>query len=222
MKNLGDFAAGTVLYDKFTTYQPSTGAPFLLGGTPALSVYKNADTTQTTTGVTLTANFDSVTGLNHYAIDTSADGTFYSTGSFFQVVITTGTVDGVSAVGTVVAVFTLAKTTTLATGSVTGNVSGNVTGSIGSLATQAKADVNAEVVDALAVDTYAEPGQAAPPATTTLAVKIGYQYKAMRNKKTQTATQFSLYNDAGDTVDQKSTTSDDGTTFTQGEIGSGP
>ena len=28
--------------------------------------------------------------------------------------------------------------------------------------------------------------------------------------------------DAGDTVDQKSTISDDGTTFTKGEIGSGP
>jgi hypothetical protein len=37
-------------------------------------------------------------------------------------------------------------------GSVTGNVGGNVTGSVGSLATQAKADVNAEVVDVLRTD----------------------------------------------------------------------
>jgi hypothetical protein len=35
------------------------------------------------------------------------------------------------------------------------------------------AQVNAEVVDALNVDTYAEPGQEAPPATTTLVRKIG-------------------------------------------------
>lgn len=43
-----------------------------------------------------------------------------------------------------------------AVGSVTGNVGGNVTGSVGSLATQAKADVNAEVVDALATDVIAD------------------------------------------------------------------
>ena len=43
-----------------------------------------------------------------------------------------------------------------ATGSVTGNVGGNVTGSIGSLATQAKADVNGEMVDALTVDVLAD------------------------------------------------------------------
>lgn len=43
-----------------------------------------------------------------------------------------------------------------AVGSVTGNVGGNVTGSVGSLATQAKADVNTEVVDALATDVIAD------------------------------------------------------------------
>jgi hypothetical protein len=43
-----------------------------------------------------------------------------------------------------------------AVASVTGNVGGNVTGSVGSLATQAKADVNAEVVDALTVDVIAD------------------------------------------------------------------
>lgn len=84
------------------------------------------------------------------------------------------------------------------------------------------AEVNAEVVDALNVDTYAEPGQGAPAATTSLAAKIGYLYKAWRNKKTQTATTLSIFNDAGDTVDQKATVSDDGSTFSKGEIGSGP
>ena len=90
------------------------------------------------------------------------------------------------------------------------------------LGIQAKADVNAEVVDAVNVDTYAEPGQAAPPATTTLVTKIGYLFKALRNRHTQTATTFSLYNDDATTVDQKATVSDNGTTFDRGEIGSGP
>lgn len=113
MKHLGDFDASSVIYGKFTTFRPSTGAPYTLAGTPALSVYKDNSTTQSTTGVTLTVDFDSVTGLHHFAIDTSADGTFYATGSFFDIVITTGTVDGVSVVGTVVASFTLRKTAAL-------------------------------------------------------------------------------------------------------------
>lgn len=113
MKCLGDFDTSAVIYGKFTTFRPSTGAAYTLGGTPALSVYKDNSTTQSTTGVTLTADFDSVTGLNHFAIDTSADGTFYSAGSFFDIVITTGTVDSVSVVGSVVASFTLRKTSAL-------------------------------------------------------------------------------------------------------------
>lgn len=110
---LGDFVAGSMIDFKFTTVQPSTGAPFDLAGTPALSVYKDNSTTQSTTGITLTAPFDTVTGLNHCRIDTSADGTFYSADSHFDVVITTGTVDSVSAVGFVVGRFTLAKVSAL-------------------------------------------------------------------------------------------------------------
>jgi hypothetical protein len=113
MAHLGDFDATTVVYGKFTTYRPSTGASFTLAGTPALSVYKDNSTTQSTTGVTLTADFDSVTGFNHFAIDTSADGTFYAAGSFFDVVITTGTVDSVSVTGSVVGSFTLRKNSAL-------------------------------------------------------------------------------------------------------------
>lgn len=111
--DLGDYAPATNICGKFSTFRPSTGAAFTLAGTPALSVYKDNSTTQSTTGVTLTADFDAVTGLNHYCIDTSADGTFYAAGSNFDVVITTGTVDSVSVVGSVVGSFTLNKTAAL-------------------------------------------------------------------------------------------------------------
>lgn len=111
--SLGDFDTSAIIYGKFTTYRPSTGAPYALAGTPALSVYKDNGVTQSTSGITLTTDFDTVTGLNHFAIDTSLDGTFYSAGSFFDIVITTGTVDSVSAVGTVVGRFTLRKTADL-------------------------------------------------------------------------------------------------------------
>jgi hypothetical protein len=90
------------------------------------------------------------------------------------------------------------------------------------LDTQAKADVNAEVVDALATDTYAEPGQGVPTATTTLAAKLNYLYKAWRNRVTQTSSQYALYADDAATVDQKAAVSDDSTTYDRGEIASGP
>lgn len=125
-----------------------------------------------------------------------------------------------------------AATTVNITGNVTGNVSGSVgsvtgavgsvTGAVGSLAAQAKADVNAEVLDVMNVDTFAEPAQGAPAATASLAAKIGMLYKAWRNKKTQTATDFKLFADDATTVDQKCTVSDDGTTATKGEIVTGP
>ena len=107
----GDYLPGDTIDFKFTTIRPSTSAPFTLAGTPALSVYKNNSTTQTTTGVTLTVDFDSVTGLNHVRIVTS--DAFYAAGDNYDVVITTGTVDGVSAVGYVVGRFTLAKVSAL-------------------------------------------------------------------------------------------------------------
>ena len=107
MSYIGDFAAGDTIDFKFTTRRFSTGATYTLGGTPALSVYKSNSTTQSTAGITLTADFDAVTGLNHVRIDTTSDGTFYADGSQFDVVITTGTVDSVSVVGEVVGRFTL-------------------------------------------------------------------------------------------------------------------
>lgn len=106
-KYLGDFGAGDTLDFKFTTFRPSTGAPFTLAGTPAVSVYKDNSTTQSTAGVTLTVDFDAVTGLHHVRITTASDGTFYADGSAFECVITAGTVDSVSVVGSCIGRFTL-------------------------------------------------------------------------------------------------------------------
>ena len=97
-----------------------------------------------------------------------------------------------------------------------------IAAAIAALENLSAAEVNAEIVDALATDTYAEPGQGAPAATTTLAVKINFLYKALRNKFTQDGSTFKLYADDATTVDQKATVSDDTTTFTRGELGTGP
>ncbi|MDD5547135.1 MAG: hypothetical protein PHO67_08295 [Candidatus Omnitrophica bacterium] len=89
------------------------------------------------------------------------------------------------------------------------------------LTTAQKASVNTELLDVLNVDTFGEPGQGAPAATTTLEQKLAYIYKMLRNKIATTSALINVYNDAGDTVDQKASLTDDGTTFTRGEFGTG-
>jgi len=93
---------------------------------------------------------------------------------------------------------------------------------VGGMSSTMKAQVNTEVVDTLATDTYAEPGQGAPGATVSLSAKIGFLYKAWRNKKDQDASTFELYNDDASTVDHKASVSDDGTNTVIGEMETGP
>lgn len=105
----------------------------------------------------------------------------------------------------------------------TAQVNAEVVDALGDLENLSASQVNAEMVDVLNTDTYAEPGQGTPASTTTLAQKISYLYKAWRNKSTQdTSGNFYLYADDASTVDHKATISDDGTTFTRGELTSGP
>lgn len=101
---LGDFAVASTVFVTFATRASGVGSA-LTGGT--VSVYKDGSNTQSTAGVTLTADFDGVTGFNHVAIDTSADGTFYSDGGQFSIVLTAGTVNGQSAAGLPIDTFTL-------------------------------------------------------------------------------------------------------------------
>ena len=77
-------------------------------------------------------------------------------------------------------------------------------------------------VAALNVDTYAEPAQGTPAATATLVSKIGFLYKSWRNRKTQTSTQWNLFNDDAVTIDHKATVADDATTASKTEIATGP
>jgi hypothetical protein len=101
-------------------------------------------------------------------------------------------------------------------------VDGNVVGSVGSNVELGPAEVNAEVVDVLFTDTDAEPAKGLPGATISLADKIGFLYKAWRNRSTQTATTYSLYNDDATTVDHDATVSDNATTADRGEMTDGP
>lgn len=101
-----DYALGTTFDLKFTTRRFSTGAPFTLAGTPVISAYADNSTTEITAGITLTADFDSRTGLNNVRV-VATSGNGYAAGSNYALVITTGTVDSVSVVGEVIGEFSL-------------------------------------------------------------------------------------------------------------------
>ncbi len=66
------------------------------------------------------------------------------------------------------------------------------------------------------------PGQVAPPNAPTWEEFAGWLYKTFRNKKTQTSALWSLFDDAGSTVDAKATVSDIGGVGTKEEIITGP
>jgi hypothetical protein len=75
---------------------------------------------------------------------------------------------------------------------------------------------------ALLDDPRTEPAQGAPPVNPDAMTKLDYLYKFLRNKITQSATELKIFADDAVTVDHKSTVSDDGTTYTRGEIATGP
>lgn len=84
------------------------------------------------------------------------------------------------------------------------------------LSTVTTAQVNAEVLDVLTVDTFAEPA-AVVAATASLKDKIGWLAILARNKRQTTATSDVVRNDADSVTVATSTISDNGTTFVRGE-----
>lgn len=96
-----------------------------------------------------------------------------------------------------------------------GDTGTDIPAQIAALNNLSAAQVNAEVVDALATDTYAEPS-GTPAATIALATKIGWMYMALRNKLEVTSSKKTFYDDSGAAEWSKSL-SDDGTTYAEAE-----
>lgn len=105
----GDIKLGDTLQLKFTMVGP-TGAPTQLAGTPVVSAYPTNNPVQITAGITLTVDFDGVTGLNHVTVVASA-GNGYLAGTDYTLVITQGTVGGTPVVGYDVASFSIQNRT---------------------------------------------------------------------------------------------------------------
>lgn len=187
MSYFGDIALGDTIDMKFTTVD-SAGVPTTLAGSPVAACYFGNSQVESTTGVTLTVDFDSRTGMHNVRV-VATSGNGFATNTNVFVVLTAGTVGGASVVGYVVGSFSIENRTSF---------------------------------EALNILTHAELGQTAPAATATLKDMIRWIYKVSRNKTTATASTISVYDDAGTTVDQKASVSDDGTTFTRDEFGAGP
>jgi hypothetical protein len=99
---MNNYALGSTIHRKFST--AVGGAGTTLSGSPVIAAYPADSTTQITAGITLTVDFDSLTGLNHVAIVASS-GNGFAADTDYALVVTQGTVGGVNVAGTVVAEF---------------------------------------------------------------------------------------------------------------------
>ena len=103
-----DITIGDTFFAAFTTRAFATGVPTVLAGTPVVSAYEDGGLVQITAGITLGVDHDGVVGLNMLTVvATGANG--YEAGKDYALVITTGTVGGVSVVGEVVAEFSIGR-----------------------------------------------------------------------------------------------------------------
>lgn len=87
---------------------------------------------------------------------------------------------------------------------------------LGGMSTAMKAEVNAEVLDVLDVDTFAELS-AVPAANASMTDKINWIFMMMRNKITSTSSTLTLRNDADSGDVATAAHSDDTTTYTKPE-----
>jgi len=103
MSHHGDIRLGDTIDVKFTTAVGGTPTT-LSGGTVA--AYIGNSTTELTAGITLTTDFDSRTGMHNVRVVASS-GNGYATATNVILVLTAGTVGGVSVVGYVVGSFSI-------------------------------------------------------------------------------------------------------------------
>ena len=112
---------------------------------------------------------------------------------------------------------TVASTTNITAGTITTVTNLTNAPTAGDLTAAMKASVNAEVLDVMNVDTFAE--LAAPPAaTSSLRAKITWLFMWARNKSTQSSTQRKLFADDTTTLVGTETVGDSAGVFTKGEV----
>jgi len=103
---MSDYQLEDTIFLPFTTRQFSDGVPTILTGSPVITGHRDANLTQFTTGITLSANFDGIAGLNMITVVATAANS-YVAGEAYTLYISAGTVGGVSVIGEVVGHFTI-------------------------------------------------------------------------------------------------------------------
>lgn len=91
MMYLGDYVSGATIDFKWSS-NAADGSSITRATNGTIYVYKANGTTETTTGVTDTEDFDSRTGIHHVRIATT--DAFYATGNDYAVVLAGATIDG--------------------------------------------------------------------------------------------------------------------------------
>lgn len=219
----GDIRLSDTIDIKFCTVT-TTGAPTQLAGSPVISAYPSNSTTQLTAGITLSVDFDSVTGLNNVRVVASgANG--YLTATNYALIITTGTVGGTSVVGYEVGSFSIENRSAVMPTTAARTLDISATGeagvdwaNVGSPTTTLNLSGTTTLTLTDLTSTAQAEATAVPSSTATLRDMIKWMFLLSRNKITQTATtQVAKANDDSTTVGT-STVSDDATTFTRGKF----
>lgn len=126
----GDINPGDII-DIKALFATTAEVPFTTASISGVTVYKDNSTSGSTSGVAITTDFNSITGLLHVRITTASSGAFYSAGSNFAVIITTGTVNSVSVVGYVLAQFSIQHRSALMPATAGRTLGVNSTGQVG-------------------------------------------------------------------------------------------
>ena len=157
----GDFVAGAKVYISFNT-RDASGNPITLAGSPTVAVYQQNNTSACTVAPTLTVNYNSQTGRHMVAIDTSVTTSptgFYASGNDYFVVLTAGTVNGVSVVAVEVGSFSINNRTEAAVPTsiwqdLLSTTDFSTVGSVGALI---KANLDTNIGSRLATTSYVSP-----------------------------------------------------------------
>lgn len=102
-----DISLGDTIDIKFNTSK-ADGTPATLAGDPAVAAYVGNSTTEITAGITLTVDQDSRTGMHNVRVVANS-GNGFTTATDVALVLTSGTVDGVSVAGVKVGEFTIGR-----------------------------------------------------------------------------------------------------------------
>lgn len=238
---LGDFLAGQTVYIPFHTFAAAGNSVTITGlSVTDIEIYKNGSVTQRASdnGYTLLdtdgIDFDGLTGIHGFSVDLSdnSDSGFYAAGNDYMVVVSAITVDS-QTVSFVAALFSIqnrcvnwakvgAPTTTVGlSGTTVKAVTDAVTtGTISANAVSASAlatDAVAEIVDALIAKVPAELTSIPAAGSTTVGNILAMIAMAILSPNTATATARALKKRDGTSVGT-ATRSDNGTTYSQGEM----